>query len=75
MLISAKLWNVYKDYRSLNAQREIQTAFLLLVMGLKIYVNHDALFDYTDRASVIYGETNMRETYRANYGDVWEESE
>jgi hypothetical protein len=72
---SAKLWDVYKDYRSLNTPHEIQTAFLLLVMGLKIYVNHDALFDYTDRASVIYGETNMRKTYRANYGDVWEESE
>ncbi len=68
---SCKMWDVYKDYRSLNSPNHTQAAFLMLAIGLREKVNHEAFFDYADRCAAIYGSSVMRTTYRANFGPIW----
>ncbi len=81
----ASKWGVRKDYRQLNTSQYVQTAFLMLAMGMRDLVNHDAFFDYTDRwaqeAADAEGynfepgswliETPLRAEYREDYGPVW----
>jgi uncharacterized repeat protein (TIGR02543 family) len=50
------------------------------IMGLKSAWNHDALFDYMDRYVAWLGGQdtfikNMWDTYRANYGPIWPNTE
>lgn len=68
---TCKAWGVYKDYRSLNSSRYFNTAFLLLAMGFKETVNHNAFFDYADRWALAEGASNMWNKYRNLFGPIW----
>lgn len=59
------------NYRALNSSPYAQTGFLMLVMGMKAAVNHDAFFDYGDRWAATQGQSAMRAAYRDDYGAVW----
>lgn len=68
---TCKAWHVYKSYRGLNSPHYVNTAFLLLAMGFKETVNHNAFFDYADRWALAEGASNMWNKYRNLFGPIW----